>query len=360
MGKNSFHKVPYDTGTLTKLDIFEAYVQAWIPVFTSRPEPPFPEIHIFDFFSGPGTDSLGILGSPLRILRQLKDYQQSGKLHGWDKVNIQIHFSDADKSKCDELAALVATPAWQIPGITCSIQPFFFAEALAHHHAVLRNPRAAKLLIIDQFGVNAVTDDVFRQLITLPKTDFIFFLSSSTLHRFRKHPSIKVKIDEPDDSYDVHRCAFDHFKQLTGPDYFLGRFSIKKRAGNIYGLIFGSAHPLGIYKFLEVAWSNDAITGEANFDIDRENTSIEAPFLDFAELRPKKIQAFECDLESAIRAGFVRDESDLIRLAIEAGMSPRHCAPVLKKLKEEGVIDCDFRSPNIDNFYRSPRLIILI
>lgn len=360
MGKHSFHKVPYDAGTLTKLDIFEAYAEAWIPVFTSQPDPPFPEIHIFDFFSGPGTDSLSNLGSPLRILRQLKNYQQSGKLHGWDKVNIHVHFSDAHQGKCDELAALIASPIWQIPGVTCRVQPFLFADALAHHDAVLRNPRAAKLLLIDQFGVNAVTDDVFRQLISLPKTDFIFFLSSSTLHRFRQHPSIKVKIDHPEDSYDVHRCAFDHFKQLTGPDYFLGRFSIKKRAGNIYGLIFGSAHPRGIHKFLDVAWSNDAITGEANFDIDRENTSIEAPFLDFAELRPKKIQGFEGDLENAIRAGFIHDESDLIRLAIESGMSPRHCAPVLKKLKEERVIACDFRSPNIDNFYKSPRPITLL
>lgn len=108
-----------------------------------------------------------------------------------------------------------------------------------------------------------------------------------------------------------------------------------------------------------MAWSNDALTGEANFDIDRENTSLAAPFLDFAELRPKKIQAFEADLEKAIRSGSVRNEADLIRLAIEAGMSPRHCVPVLKKLKEERVITCDFRSPNIDNFYKSPRLISL-
>jgi len=43
MGNAGFHDEPYDAGTLTKLKIFELYVQEWTPVFTSRPEPPFSE-----------------------------------------------------------------------------------------------------------------------------------------------------------------------------------------------------------------------------------------------------------------------------------------------------------------------------
>jgi three-Cys-motif partner protein len=357
MGKASFHKEPYDAGTLTKLEIFESYVQAWVPVFTSRPEPPFPEIHIFDLFSGPGTDSLGAHGSPLRILSVLKKYQQSD-LHGWNKVRIGVHFSDSHKGKINELAALVTQPEWQVPSITPVVQPHKFEDALTLHASILENPRAAKLLIIDQFGVNAVTDEVFKYLIKLPTTDFIFFVSSSTLHRFRDHPAIKVKIDLPDDSYDVHRCAFDHFKEIAGPDYFLGRFSIRKQRGNIYGLIFGSGHQLGIHKFLDVAWGNDSIAGEANFDIERENVASHELLLPIDEMRPKKIQAFEMDLEAALRTGALHNEADMIRFYIEAGMTHKHCTSTIKKLKDEAVIACDFRSPSIDRFSQ-PRAIVL-
>lgn len=359
MGKHRFHLEPYDAGTLAKLEVFEAYCEAWIPVFLSRPDPPFPAIHIFDFFCGPGSDAEGTPGSPLRILRQLKEYHASGRLHGWDKVAVHVHFSDAQKSKCAALTERLKASDWAVPGVSVKVSPVCFEEALVNHRSILDDRQAAKLLIIDQFGVNAVTDEIFVRLMAMPRTDFIFFLSSSTLHRFRDHPSIKVKIERPESSYDVHRVAFDHFKAIAASNYFLGRFSIKKPTGNIYGLIFGSAHPLGIHKFLEVAWQNDALTGEANFDIDRDNISPTAPFLPFAELRPKKVQAFEQDLEEAIRAGTVRDESDLIRLAIENGMSPRHCSPVIKKLKEDRVIACDFRAPDIKNFYRSPRPIRL-
>lgn len=357
MATSGFHSEPYDAGTLTKLKIFELYIQEWIPVFTSRPEPPFSEIHIFDLFSGPGTDAVGVPGSPLRILAQLKQYQQKG-VAGWSKVKIGVHLSDADATKVQTLSRIVASSEWQVPGVTPSVQPRRFREALEVHRSVLENKRAAKLLILDQFGVDEITEDVFRALIRFPVTDFIFFLSSSTLHRFRDHPAIKIKIERPENSYDVHRAAFDHFRKLAGNDAFLGRFSIRKRS-NIYGLIFGSKHPLGVHKFLDVAWGNDQIAGEANFDIDRENVGSDEMLLALPELRPRKIQEFEADLENAIRAGKMRSEADLIRFAIEAGMTCQHCTPVVQKLKASRAIACDFRTPNVRQFSK-PRDFRLI
>jgi three-Cys-motif partner protein len=72
MGRLDFHDKPYDAGTLAKLRIFELYAQEWIPVFLSQPELKFKEVHIFDFFCGPGTDSERVHGSPLRVLGQLR------------------------------------------------------------------------------------------------------------------------------------------------------------------------------------------------------------------------------------------------------------------------------------------------
>lgn len=65
MGRSDFHYKPFDEGTLNKLDLFERYAAEWIPVFISRPDPPDSEIHVFDFFAGPGLDSAGQSGSPL-------------------------------------------------------------------------------------------------------------------------------------------------------------------------------------------------------------------------------------------------------------------------------------------------------
>jgi three-Cys-motif partner protein len=359
MSATDFHNNPYDEGTRTKLSIFELYAQEWIPVFVSPPRPTFTEVHIFDFFSGPGTDSTGVYGSPLRILDQLRRYGKLG-LAGWSKIRIVAHLFDRDARKISLLSTLVSSKRWKVPGLEMDIKRMEFKDALRAYDRPLSNPKAAKLLIIDQCGVDEVSDEIFKHLIRLPTTDFIFFLSSSTLHRFRDHPAIKQKIRRLEDSYDVHRAAFDYYRNLipANDQVFLGRFSIKKRS-NIYGLIFGSHHPLGIHKFLQVAWKNDKIAGEADFDIEHEHVAQGEMVLPFEEMRPTKTREFEAELKSGICGGSLRSEGDVIRFCIEAGMTCRHATPVLKQLKAERVIDCGFRAPNVRNF-KEPRPIRLL
>ena len=75
MAAGDFHSRPFDEGTLTKLRIFELYAREWLPVFLASASPLRPEVHLFDFFAGPGIDASGQLGSPLRLLTQLKTFQ---------------------------------------------------------------------------------------------------------------------------------------------------------------------------------------------------------------------------------------------------------------------------------------------
>ena len=58
-------------------------------------------------------------------------------------------------------------------------------------------------------------------------------------------------------------------------------------------------------------------------------------------------------------AGEMTTEADVLRFCIEAGMTNRHSAPVLKELKRAGVIDLDFQVPDIKRL-KAPRSIILV
>lgn len=356
MAGSDFHDNPYDAGTLSKLQIFEFYIQEWIPVFLSSENPKFSEVHLFDFFCGPGADENGKYGSPLLILDQLRRYHRLS-LQGWNKVRIAAHFSDANSRKVEALKSRIEAGNWNIPNVHIDVGSKYFEDALLDNLEVLKNRKIAKLLIIDQCGVDAVTDEIFRKLISFPACDFIFFLSSSTLHRFRSLPVIKQKIPNPEDSYHVHRAAFEYYKGLILPndEFYLGQFSIRKRS-NIYGLIFGSRHPLGIHKFLQVAWKNDQIQGEANFDVDRDNIGGSELLLDLEGMKPKKVQQFEDNLRESFIAIKLINEMDVIRFCIEAGMTSKHSESVISDLKKKGLIQCDFRTPNIKN-WKNPRPI---
>lgn len=354
MSPDDFHNKPFDEGTLTKLQIFELYAREWFPVFLAREKPLRNTIHVFDFFAGPGTDTQNTPGSPLLLLRQLRDYRGA---QGWGKVRIHVHFYDEDSDKVARLKENIAGHGLQLPNVTFDIQALRFDDAFRASELVLDDPQAAKLVFIDQTGVAHVTSEVFRKLVNSPTCDFLFFLSSSTLHRFRDHPAIWQKITRPEDYYHVHRQALEYYRELLSPgqEYYLAPFSIKKGA-NIYGIIFGSAHPLGMDKFLDVAWRKDEFSGEADFPIDRENIRPGQLLLPIAEVQARKLTVFENELENLLRSGRLSSEVDVMKVCFEHGVKRQHARPVLTKMKKEGVIDMDFFVPDVERF-RAPRPI---
>ena len=353
MPSRDFHSQVFDEGTLTKLDVFQLYTREWLPVFMAPPDPYWKEIHVFDYFCGPGCDSSGAEGSPLRIVREIQNYQSQRSSNG---IRIQLHFSDADSSKIIVLRNKLAPLVTSLTNVTATIETLDFDQAFKKSLPTLNNSTTAKLVFLDPCGVNFVDHDIFRQLINSKTTDFLFFLASSYLNRFREVPSIKLKIKRPDDFHHVHKVALGDFKSLipAGKSYYLAPFSIKKNK-NIYGIIFGSANPLGMDKFLTTAWNKAPFNGEANFDIDREDFRSEEPF--FPTLfTPTKQSAFEAALKQAILSGASLNETSIIGICFEHGMKRQHAETVIQDLKQERLIDCDFRVPQL----KGSRLITLL
>lgn len=154
MSPDDFHGKPFDEGTLTKLQIFELYAREWFPVFLSPSNHFHSAIHVFDFFAGPGTDCKKVLGSPLRLLRQLQEYRER---QGWDKTHIQFHFYDENSDKIAELKKNIDNYGLDLPNVEFDIQPLRFDDAFRASASTLADPKAAKLVFIDQTGVAQVT-----------------------------------------------------------------------------------------------------------------------------------------------------------------------------------------------------------
>lgn len=93
MGSKNIHLEPFDKGTITKLEIFEDYAQAWIPTFVMQSAK---EIHIFDLFSGPGYDSKNIPGSPIRLLEKINEHL--GIIMS-KKTKIVLHLNEFEPKK---------------------------------------------------------------------------------------------------------------------------------------------------------------------------------------------------------------------------------------------------------------------
>jgi three-Cys-motif partner protein len=336
MSEDFFDK-PFDEETRQKLQLFSNYIEQWLPVFLNHTPTFVHTINIFDFFAGVGADSLGASGSPLLILEHLQKFSD---LVNKTKVPIRVYLNDMNKAYCERLTRNVQKAGYNKEKVEIIFTNRDFKEAFELSKPKFKN--SANLLFLDQFGAQYVDKVLFQYLIQLKTTDVIFFVSSSIFNRFSEHESIQPILELTAEeikkypSSKIHKAVTEKYQSFIpeNVNYCIAPFSIKKGA-NIYGLIFGSGHPLGVEKFLDICWKQDEKTGEANFDIYGENIDAGAPSL-FAEMNtPSKIHVFAADLESKILSKQLRTDREIFLYAINNGFTNQHIEPVIAKLKSE-------------------------
>lgn len=335
-----FHRRPFDEGTKVKLDLFGAYTREWLPVWLSRARPGVP-ITVADFFAGPGYDADGVPGSPLMLLSELRD---SAGLIASRSAEVRLILNEAAKPKADALRATIASEAIPDSLCKCEVRNLDFDEALDAVYPSLE--RGPNLLILDQQGMKEISDDVFVRILKLERTDFLFFIASSSIRRFESHPAFQRHLKIPEGAIsgaafnDTHRQVTQYYRNLAkdnGAECFVGSFSIKK-GSNIYGVIFGSHHPLGLEKFLRACWKADPDRGEANFDIDEEGISSSTPHL-FPEMdKPKKLMRFHDALREKILGSDLGSDRAVYLETLQEGFLPAHGREVVRELVKSGKV----------------------
>ena len=335
------HKKPFDEGTIVKLSLYENYMQEWLPVFL-RKGSNFRRINIFDFFCGPGKDDKGQNGSPLITLSILDKYLEEMRSLG---ITVSLFFNDNRKTKIRKLKDQISTsyPNKLPCEISYSSENFEDIFKKSIHFMTDRN--SANFLFLDQNGIKHITEEIFKTIVNIQTTDFLFFISSSTLSRFNENPVIKKHLHIPEEIISsseychIHRSVLEYYRSLIpeNREYFLCPFSIKKRA-NIYGLIFGTGHLLGIDKFVSQCWKIDPQTGDSNFDIDNDQIDENQLSL-FPEIgRPKKVQGFEKELKDAILSRKLKTNIEVYKFSLFNGFKAEHARKVLSKLIRDGAL----------------------
>jgi hypothetical protein len=220
------------------------------------------------------------------------------------------------------------------------------------------NQKKPNFLFLDQNGIKFITQDVFKYLVNLEKTDFLFYISSSYLRRFGNKPEfskyIKISHEELKKRpfHEIHLKIVEFFQNEIPDsldDYWLYPFSLKK-GGNVYGLIFGSRNILAANKFLSVAWGSNPINGTANFDIEQDELksteNSEIPL--FPSLHKQtKVQAFQNLISDRILSGGIKDNIILYVETLRSGHLPKHSRDVLINLKSKGKIFYEGNAPAV-------------
>ena len=298
------HNDIFDKGTKDKLDIFTLYIKEWLPVFIYTPSIQY--INIFDFFCGPGTDVEGNKGSPLIILDIIDSYVQQYKEKIKNK-KIRLFFNDSNPTKIYSLQDKI-TPYKNNALYDIYITNENFSDIFWKQTDIMEKAGSANLLIIDPCGLKPIDKEILLKIIKIPRTDWILFIPSNFIYRFPDSPIIKKIFPNFSKQQlatinhkNIHRKIVEFYKRMLpeGYEYYIGKFSLRKeKSGNIYGLIFGTKHLLGIQKFLQVCWKKDPKRGEANFNID-DDLDVSLPIEDLQVTEKEK--RFKKYLEEKIK-----------------------------------------------------------
>lgn len=345
MSKN-LHEKPFDETTIAKLEIFEDYAQAWLPTFVMWGDP---VICIFDFFAGTGYDVNGVPGSPIRILKKIRE--QIAPIFQ-NKIQVHVYFNEFDKKKFKQLSVACDDFLRDHPevgrAIKLNLSQEDFDLCFSRLFPVIQ--AHSSLVYLDQNGIKFLADRYFLELEKTRRTDFLYFVSSSYFWRFGEKEEFKthVKIDLEEAKRNpyrfIHRTLIAQLRGNLPPNSNLKLypFSLKK-AANVHGIIFGASHIRAVEKFIGIAWKRNEVNGEANFDIDDDNQKIQLDLFEGKKLT--KIEIFQKRLHEQVLNGKITSNSHAFDFAMNEGHLGSHAAEELRRMKKDCLIDYDGLSP---------------
>lgn len=354
------NKRVFDDATMLKLDIFRQYFKEWFPVVLHSHY--VQRNYVYDFFAGSGKDANGNPGSPIVLLQEAMGEKQ---MHCSKSFQSQVIFAFNEKAmqksislkkNINEHIALCLKNCGRDECVyEIHVGNYDFKETLkrSNFEQILLNQNYGKFILLDQYGFKQVDNKVFQKLIKAPKTDFIFFISSSFIRRFKEHSYTKKYIETHKLNFDetkpneCHRVVANYFRDLVPRqhEYYIHHFTIKK-GSNYYGLIFGSGHTLGMEKFLKVCWTIDPVAGESNFNINRD---YEPGSLFYTESETVKLTEFKSKLKNDLISGKIASNQEGLKMTLKNGVLPKVFVEVMNEIKDKVQITGKFnkKSTNI-------------
>lgn len=349
MSKKDINSNPFSEETQLKLSLFRRCFREWFPVFIHNNA--HRKIYIYDLFAGSGMDTQGNPGSPIILLEEArgedaihcKALSKSGK-----EAVFAFNEMEVPKEKLLESAVNkhLAKCIQSCPLLKCIFdgKVFFSANRFGEifdkdrFQIILNNPQIAKFILLDQYGFKQITDERFVKLVNAPFTDFIFFISSSFIRRFREHPAVTAYFNTKKISFDItrpkdcHEAIKDYFQSLIPErkEYYLHSFTIQNRA-NYYGLIFGTSHTLGMEKFLAACWKEDPLSGNSNCNL---NNDYECGTLFYDPNESNKKIAIKQLVKDKILNGEITDNIGGLTFVLKQGGRPKLFQEVVNELKK--------------------------
>ncbi len=302
------------------------------------------QINIYDLFCGQGLYENEGHGSPLVILKSVKDNyftiinQKSNK-----KPKINCIFNDIDITKTKILINAIDEKKLYYKNIgNLTISNNDYQEEIKKLKIEFNKFKNEKAFVfIDPYGYKELKANDIKELIgNHKKSEILLWLPIQFMYRFsdKETPevlknlildlNINEEVKKSENVWDFIYSLKKGFQNHLGENYFVDSFTLKKEENTVFCLYFFTSHIKGYEKMLESKWEIDTEEGRG------WEYSGNAPSLFFEQKTNKLEDLIKTYIKSGKRYNF-----DLYLFTLREGFLIKHTNEILTSLQNQGVLD---------------------
>jgi three-Cys-motif partner protein len=300
------------------------------------------KVNIFDLFCGEGIYENEGEGSPIAILKTLKELNFSNKSKNKDTIKIDLFFNDKDEFKIEKLKTIIHDKGLHLEGTGKLIfRSRDYKEIVDNLSTYIQNLKKEKAFVfIDPYGYKEIRASEIKKLLQSKKSEVLLFLPTQFMYRFNEKgtPEALIRIIEelvelekwkPNSSVYQFISQFKiALKNYLGDDFFVDTFTIEKDSSTVFCLFFFSSHIRGFEKMLETKWQIDEDEGKG--------WSYEKTGDLFAGF---KTNPLEEELTLLLSNNNKIYNGAIYESSLRSGFLPKHAVEVLNSLQSSGSLD---------------------
>lgn len=235
-------------------------------------------IKIYDLFCGEGLYDNGGEGSPLVIMRQIKDIHFINVANFSNIPKIDCHFNDVNVNKVKKVEQALKDKSLYYPDFG---QLEFTANdyQVEYERLLTELPKFKALnqkafIFIDPYEYKHIKASQIKKLMDVGNTEVLLWLPTQFMYRFAGNGTPEALKDfiteiipnfnewKPGNVWNFIFQLKKGFQDFLGEKYFVDTFTIQKDKNTVYCLFFFTSHIKGFEKMLEAKWKIDTEQGK--------------------------------------------------------------------------------------------------
>lgn len=340
MGKKRESQIVMLDHSKAKVKLLSKYLEKYLNIiandrYTQR-------ISVFDLFCGEGIYENEGEGSPIAILRVLKEMHFANKAKNKNIPKVDLLFNDIDEFKIQKLKTIIEEKKLHYDSFgRLNFRSRDYKEIVDGLSAFIQNFKNEKAFIfIDPYGYKEIRASEIKKLLQSKKSEVLLFLPTQFMYRFDEKgtPQALIEILEelvdlkdwkPSNSvYEFIAKFKEALKNYLSNDFFVDTFTIEKDEATVFCLFFFSSHIRGFEKMLETKWQIDADEGKG--------WSYERTMNLFSFF---KINPLEQKLVQLLLSGNKIYNGDIYEFTLRYGFLPTHAAEVFNALQSNNKLE---------------------